>query len=283
VSSEPDFLKTFTVEFWVKPEGLVTNAVMVERVCNYGPSTLSNSTSVIRTNFRVGVDEEGRAYGEYEGSTPNSGRVRVTAPNVLSADKWTHLAFAFNGVSASLYEDGEVAPVATVLNAGLIPANGIMGIQQEYYTSVIPYGYLTLPCMTVFGANALNGAAIALDETTTWNDFGSYFKGWIDEVRIWDGARNPTDIHADYRKRYSMDDIKTMRSNDEKSGIFDQWAAGARRSPPRTPRRTSFICCSPAARRRIRARSSRASWRNSARRSHPAAHAMPKPGRPRAC
>ena len=230
VSTEPDLLKTFTVELWVKPDGVVSNAVLVERVCNYGPSTLSNNTSVIRANFRLGVDETGHAYGEYEGSTPNSGSVRVTAPNLLSTERWTHLAFAFNGTTASLYEDGEVAPVATAPNAGLIPANGVSGIQQEYYTTVIPYGYVTLPCMTVFGAGALNGSAIALDAQTTWNDFGSFFKGWIDEVRIWDGARTPTEIHENYRARFTMDDIKNMRSNEDKTGIFDQWAAGARRS-----------------------------------------------------
>ena len=230
VSEEPDLLKQFTVELWVKPEGAVTDAVIMERVCNYGPSTYTYSNAVLRANFRIGVDGEGHAYGELEGTTANSGRVRVTAPDPLVAGEWIHLAFTYDGVEAKLFANGDVAPVAMQPGAGLVPANGISGIQQEYYTSVIPYGYLTLPCMTVFGAKALNGAAIALDETTTWDDFGAYFKGWIDEVRIWDGARNPTDIHADYRKRYSMDDIKKMRTNEEQSGIFDQWAAGARRS-----------------------------------------------------
>ena len=230
VSEEPDLLKQFTVELWVKPEGVVTDAVILERVCNYGPSTYIYSNAVLRANFRIGVDEDGHAYGEFEGSTANSGRVRVTAPDPLVADKWIHLAFTYDGAEAKLFTNGDVAPTAVQPGAGLIPANGVSGIQQEYYASVIPYGYLTLPCMTVLGAKAQNGAALALDKTTTWDDFGAYFKGWIDEVRIWDGARNPTDIHADYRKRYSMDDIKKMRSNEEQSGIFDQWVAGARRS-----------------------------------------------------
>ena len=230
VSSEPDFLKTFTVEFWVKPEGEVRNAVLMERICNYGPSTLSNGISVIRANFRLGVDGEGKVYGEFEGSTPNSGRVRATTSNVLPADKWTHLAFSFNGDAASLYENGDVAPVATVLNAGLIPATGVMGVQQEYYSSALTFGYVSLPCMTLFGASALNGNAIRLDKNTSWNDFGSFFRGWIDEVRVWDGARTPTEINANYRKRFTMDDIKEMRSNEDQTGIFDQWASGIRRS-----------------------------------------------------
>ena len=230
VSSEPDLLKTFTVEFWVKPEGEVRNAVLVERICNYGPSTLSNNTAILRTNFRLGIDGEGKAYGEFEGSTPNSGRARATTPNILPADTWTHLAFTFDGSTAALYENGDVAPVATVLNVGLIPANGVMGIQQEYGSPTLDFGYVSLPCMTLFGSSALNGNALLLDENTTWNDFGSFFKGWIDEVRVWDGARTPVEINASYKKRFTLDDIKSLRSNEDQLGVFDQWAAGVRRS-----------------------------------------------------
>ena len=231
VSSEPDLFKQFTVELWVRPDGsAVRNSVLLERVCNYGPSTLSNNTSVLRTNFRLGVDGDGRAYGEFEGSTVDSGHVRVTSPIALEDDEWTHLAFSFNGTDAKFFINGELAPVSAVNGAGLIPANGIYGIQQEYQTPVMEFGYVSLPCATFLGASALNVRAIALDETTTWDDFGSFFKGWIDEVRIWDGARSPQDIHDNYRRRFTMADLKEMRSNEVGSGIFDQWAQGVRRS-----------------------------------------------------
>ena len=230
VTTEPDMLKTFTVECWVKPDGVVSNAVIVERVCNYGASTLSNNTSVIRANFRIGVDGGGRPYGEFEGTTPNSGNARAAALMALEPNTWTHLAFVFDGSMAALYMNGDVAPVATMANVGLIPANGVYGIRQEYYTSVLEYGYLTLPCATVVGADAKNGSALALDEQTTWNDFGSYFKGWVDEIRVWDGARTPAEIHANYMKRLSMADIKSYLSNEEQTGVYDLWVAGARRS-----------------------------------------------------
>ena len=230
VSDEPDMLKTFTVECWVKPDGVVSNAVIVERVCNYGASTLSNNTSVVRANFRIGVDDGGRPYGEFEGTTPNSGSARAAAITALEPNKWTHLAFVFDGSAAALYMNGDVAPVGLMSNVGLIPANGVYGLRQEYYTTVIPYGYLTLPCATVVGADAKNGSALALDEQTTWNDFGSYFKGWVDEIRVWDGARTPAEIHANYMKRLSMADIKSYLSNEEQTGVYDLWVAGARRS-----------------------------------------------------
>ena len=230
VSSEPDMLKTFTVEFWVKPEGDVRNTVLMERVCNYGPSTLSNNTAVLRANFRLGVDGDGNVYGEFEGTTPNSGSVRATSPTALAADDWTHIAFTFDGSVASLYLNGEVAPVATARNVGLIPANGVMGIQQEYYSPTLEFGYVSLPCMTLFGSTALNGNALRLDAETRWSDFGAFFKGWIDEVRVWDGARTPVELHANYRKRFTLEDIKQLRSNEAQTGIFDQWVQGVRRS-----------------------------------------------------
>ena len=230
VSTEPDLLKTFTVEFWTKPDGDVRNTVLMERVCNYGPSTLSNNTAVLRTNFRVGVDGDGNVYGEFEGTTPNSGSVRATAPTALSAEAWTHIAFTFDGSVASLYLNGEVAPVATTRNAGLIPANGVMGIRQEYYSPTLEYGYVSLPCMTLFGATALNGNALRLDAETRWSDFGAFFKGWVDEVRVWDGARTPVEIHDNYRKRFTLEDVKQLRSNEDQTGIFDQWVQGVRRS-----------------------------------------------------
>ena len=228
VSEEPDLLKQFTVECWIKPEGDVRDAVIVERTCNYGPSTLSNNTYVIRANFRIGLDELGRIYGEFEGSTANSGHVRVSAPTQAES-VWTHVAFTFNGNAAYLYLNGDVSPVASATGVGLIPANGVSDIQQEYYASVMRFGYIALPCATVLGAKALNGKAISLSKDTTWDDFGSYYRGWVDEVRIWDGARSATDINAAYRKRFTMDDLKSMRSNSDGSGVFDQWKQGLRR------------------------------------------------------
>ena len=234
-STEPDLFKQFTVECWAKPEGANANAVLIERVCNYGASTLSNNTSILRANFRVGIDGDGKAYGEFQGSTANSGSVRVTSPKALAADEWTHIAFTFDGSTASLYLNGAQNPVAETGNVGLLPANGIYGIQQEYYTPVMQYGYIALPCATLLGADALNSKAISIDKETQWTDFGSFYKGWIDEVRIWDGARTASEIHDSYRKRFTMDDVKEMRSNSIGTGVFDKWFAGCTRAKGNLP------------------------------------------------
>ena len=225
VSSEPDLLKQFTVECWVKPDGAPAGAVIIERVCNYGASTLSNSTAVLRANFRIGVDGDGNVYGEYEGSTADSGAVRVTGPALADA-AWTHIAFTFDGSDAKLYLNDELAPVASASGVGLVPANGVDGIRQDFGTTALPMlGYRALPCVTVLGAKMVGGDSLALNASASWDDFGSYFKGWVDEVRIWDGARTAVQIRDDQAKRYSFDDVKALRE-----AVYAAWKQGATRS-----------------------------------------------------
>ena len=225
VSSEPDLLKQFTVECWVKPDGAPADAVIIERVCNYGASTLSNNTSALRANFRLGVDGAGNMYGEYEGSTVDSGTVRVTGP-ALAAGVWAHIAFTFDGSNAKLYLNDELTPVASASGVGLIPANGVDGIRQDFGTTALPMeGYRALPCVTVLGARLVGAGSLSLDDTASWGDFGSYFKGWVDEVRIWDGARTAVQVNADYAKRYTFDDVKALRE-----AVYAAWNRGATRS-----------------------------------------------------
>ena len=225
IGTEPDLLKQFTVECWVYPEEAQADRVIIERVCVYGASTLSNNQTYVRANFRIGIDAEGRAYGEYEGSTVDSGCIHLTGQK-LPAGKWTHLAFTYNGYTAALYMNGEMAPVASINGAGLIPANGIDGILQESGTSVLPYtGYRALPCANIVGARALTPAAVNVTPETTWEAFGSFYKGWIDEVRVWDGARTPTQIHDDYLKRYSFEQVSAQRDT-----VYKAWRNGATRA-----------------------------------------------------
>lgn len=230
VTTEPDLLRQFTVECWVKPEGAVTDAVILERVCNYGASTLSNATSKLRANFRIGVDAAGCVYGEYEGSTESSATVRATG-GVLEADKWSHIAFTFNGSVAALYVNGSSAPVASATGVGVLPANGIDGILQESGASVTPFvGYRALPCSFVLGAKMRSANAIDLGASSNWGDFGSYFKGWIDEVRVWDGARTSSELSSDYQKRYTFDEVAALRET-----VYKAWLNGATRNAGNLP------------------------------------------------
>jgi hypothetical protein len=117
----------------------------------------------------------------------------------------------------------------------VIPANGIAALRQEVgdEEAVAKYGYLTQPCAFIVGAKALSATSLSLTPATSWGGFGSFYKGYVDEIRVWDGARSGTDIAATYKQRFSLQDVKEMRAKDDngsKSGIYYEWLAGARRN-----------------------------------------------------
>ena len=226
LSMSYDLLRQFTVETWVRPEKLGVEQMILERVANYGPSTLSNNTPVIRANFRLGITADDKYFAEFEGNTADSSVQRLIG-TLASTNDWTHLACTFDGSTFALYVNDEEAPVAKSENISVVPANGIVIIRQEAgsKTPVQNAGYSAAPCAFIIGARAVTGDAIALSKDTTWDAFGDYFTGWIDEVRVWDGARTGAEIAADCQKRYSFADVKNLRQT-----IYQSWAAGGTRN-----------------------------------------------------
>ena len=230
ISTCYDMLRQFTVEAWVKPEdvrsvcGDYEDQVILERVSNYGPSTLSNDVPLIRANFRIGITADRHFYAEYDGSAADSGTARLVGPAVTT--NWTHLAFTYDGSTVALYVNDESVPVVKAENVSLIPANGIVIMKQEAGSlPVLAKGYTAVPCALIIGARAVTGDAIALSKYTTWDAYSGYYTGWIDEVRIWDGARTGAEIAADYRHRYSFGDVKSQRQT-----VYDSWLDGATRN-----------------------------------------------------
>ena len=221
-----DLLRQFTVEAWVRPEKLGVEQVILERVANYGPSTLSNDTPVIRANFRLGITADDKFFAEFEGNTIDSNPQRLIG-TLVSTNEWTHLACSFDGSTFAMYVNDEDQPVVKSENVSLIPANGIVIIRQEAgaATPVQSMGYSAAPCAFVIGARAVTGDAITLSENTGWEAFDDYYTGWIDEVRVWDGARTGAEIAADWQKRYSFADVKSLRQT-----VYQRWVAGATRN-----------------------------------------------------
>ena len=229
-SYEYDMLKQFTVEAWICPEDVSREQVILERVAYYDASTLSNNVAAIRRNFRIGIelDADGQAhlYGEFQGRTVDSGVAHVALKQVLVEGKWVHVALSFDGSTLALYLDDEDTPSAHADGVTVIPANGVnIRLQEAGYTSTrLEHGYSTVPCAMLVGAEALDVGALSASDKTTWNSFGSFFKGYVDEVRIWDGARSGVNIRNDVSRRYSLADVKAHRD-----AIFNEWVDGARR------------------------------------------------------
>ena len=220
-SVDYDLLRQFTVEAWVKAEDPEApgDHIILERVSDYSASSLSNDTRIVRANFRLGI-RDGKFFGEFDGSTANSQVSTLVGP--LATTNWTHLALTFNGSTFALHVNGDPTPYARIEGVQLIPANGIMILRQEaapvFSFNINPRfpvsesGYDVMPTAFILGAKALNGTAIDLAKKPTWDDYGAFFKGWVSEVRVWDGARSASEISGFYKNTMTFDEMRSNRS-----------------------------------------------------------------------
>ena len=134
----------------------------------------------------------------------------------VQTNEWTHVAMSYNGKSLVLYVNGSAKATAPTR---LIPANGVTAIIQDptYTNSFTQASYEAVPGALFIGGRpeiAANGGYDAFD-TATINygamNNGEWFKGYIDEVRVWDGARTETEIAQWYNRHMTMDDAATNR------------------------------------------------------------------------
>ncbi len=224
-----DTFRQFTVEAWIKPEVLDREQVILERAAMYGATTMSNNMARVRANFRLGITAEGKLYGLFDtnDAVPSGEGASKIVGLKLTTD-WTHVALKFDGAALRLYMNGKMVgePVLT----SQIPANGLTVFNEEAvpgsaYFPVVKNGYTSVPCAMVLGAQALTGNAIEISKDTKWTDYGSFYQGYIDEVRVWDGARKDADLWHDYAKRYLFSDVADLRD-----AVYTAWVAGATRN-----------------------------------------------------
>ncbi len=219
VVNAADLLLQFTVEAWVRPEDPSTAQTIIDRVSYYPMSNNLKDEGVFRSNFRLGIDSEGRYYGLFDnddavesGSGQTISSQIVTGP-AAQADTWAHLALTFDGKLLSLYVNGEVQAVAAT---SLIPANGVGSVLQDPLVSIGDLLYTVRPSSFLIGARPVKyNAATAMRPLQAAvvqpEDLREYFKGYVDEVRVWDGACSSAEIAANYRVRQTFDTVATNR------------------------------------------------------------------------
>ena len=215
-----DLFKQFTVEAWAKPETLAAghDQCIVSRSVLYGGWDIENANTVVRCNFALGIDADGCIYAGFDDST--DGSVRATGSK-LDDGEWTHLAATYDGERITLYVNG--IPVKRDATAK-IPANGLISlIQDPQYDGGFPYiNYRTEPGAVAVGGRATGPAAFAYNLTAkaaSWNEVADdFFGGWVDEVRVWDGARTDAQILAEYKTRFDADKAKELRD-----GIYQEY------------------------------------------------------------
>ena len=216
-----DFFKQFTAEAWIRPEK-IGEQVILDRCSLYGYDAINKEEAAIRTNFRIGLTEAGRVYGMFDN---DDAKVSVRADSescqtvigpVVPTNEWAHVALTYDGKRLVLYVNGSAKTSAPT---HLIPANGVNVIVQDptYTNAFTQTAYEAVPGAFFIGGRPLPanaGGANAFDTATiTYASMNQdeWFKGYIDEVRIWDGARTETEIADAYRKHMTMADAATNR------------------------------------------------------------------------
>ena len=230
-----DFLTQFTVECWVRPEKAGAEQTIVDRSVYYPGSNIGNDSGAIRANFRIGVDADGRVYGMFDNNDAvESGLNRPVSCQYVSGrelplNDWTHVAVTFDGSVLTLYVNGSLESSATT---ALRPANGVTQERQAMgSTNLFAGAYTAMPAALFVGARPVKATketgSLALEPVTAGDVastaaayalYRDFFKGYVDEVRIWDGARTADDIASAYQTRIGYDEAVANREK-----VFQAW------------------------------------------------------------
>lgn len=200
-------LRSWTVELWVRSEQPVSPSyqrqIIIERPVQLWATDPMPNPQLVRRTFRIGLEPEGYPFVEYNDAGNDLLTETANAPSyILQPDQWYHLAATMDGAGKklTLYVNGIKAAQD---QTSLIPCTGIIDGN--------PPLALSAPVVVGAGDNNPNGVVYG---TGSNPDLFNHFKGWVDEVRVWDGARTQVEIQATQQSRFTMDDVMgTMTNN----------------------------------------------------------------------
>ena len=252
----------YTVECWAKPDattvGLDRLQTLVERAVGNGAAGPADE-KYLRKNFLIGL-KDGRWYTKFDSPGVDMNQPVEINDGPQATTNWTHVAATYDGTALRLYVDGVcsvtkptsiqpehgVAAASYDINNGkLAPTGTTESVTLEEWTADGDSPMISI----LVGASAatMNGVCfdmawmlrsqalyegypyfMALDFATTINDYTAFYRGYIDEVRIWDGARSAKAILDDYTARVRYDSAKAEENRQQ---VFNVWANGGSRTP----------------------------------------------------
>lgn len=215
-------LTEFTVEAWVKPVNPASGTlqVVIERPVWIPDGNVMSFPEGIRRNFRLAIDADGCPLVSYTGAGFDGLEYQdVIAKSIhpMEADRWQHLAGVYDATQKQLflYVNGEMR--ASIASAER-PANG-WSTPDPLYLDVNP-GF-TFDAPLVVGAadrnpaGRVNGQPVWVGSQAGTNftapDLHSFLEGWVDEVRIWNGAKTRTEVQRDMSRQLRMADVATYQ------------------------------------------------------------------------
>jgi len=209
--------RSFTVELWARPEVLGTQQVILERSVPYRASDLSDTTlSRDRKTFQIGIEADGRIYAKFDNAGSeehDSHTATVRAYGGLAVPgEWMHIAARMDGASGQfdILVNGELRET---VDTAMLPANGVVVIDQDPANGALYV--VNYPGTICIGASDINPQLSILSPMQSWASFELFYRGYVDEVRIWDGARALNEIYDDMYARYNRADLENNRETVE--------------------------------------------------------------------
>ncbi len=215
-------LRSWTIEAWVCPENPASGKrqVILERPCIWSEGDTTPAYEYVRRTFRLGLEPNGSPFVEYN----NGGKDFITecasAPEgaALEAGKWSHLAASFDGykMKLKLYVDGRL--VATKSTSAIpytgFTVSGSASLNGNYslplFSPLVLGASDSNPSGHVDGGNLyINGDVYTLAGGQP--ALADFYKGWIDEVRVWTGVRPGSEDADDRVSKWGWRTIKEDR------------------------------------------------------------------------
>ena len=248
-------LLQYTVECWVMPEagadGTVADSTVIERAVYVNPSHCADQ-QYVRCNFRIAI-KDGKWYTMFDANgTMKASKVEVLGTVDAKPGEWTYVAATYDTKQLTLYVNGEIdnsvvnslkpayGSSAVVLfpgdgwtssTNGTVegdieaskgePHNYWFDLEYELHAFLIGASFTTAADGSPHSSqlNVLNGAG--------WDGrYKDFFRGYVDEIRVWDGAQDAGTIASNfaYRVRFTREDALANRS-----AFYSQWSTGRRR------------------------------------------------------
>ncbi len=256
----PTALQTFTLECWVNPD----EEQVDWREYSYTPDSSSTAVTVqevvlldrpwrfneaaatpgdLRHNFRLTLQKPATGSGYLPsanftgaGTTfETSATVPQVSPTVVASEpikagEWTHLAVTYDGEKLALYVNG-------VENSSkackLIPATGVISLHNTPLDDIERFTFRSAPIILGAGPNDAGWFAELGDpddESTIEDTYTGRYKGFLDEVRIWNGARTSTQIADNRSRTFTLAELLAFRVS-----VFNARRSGQGYFQPNTP------------------------------------------------
>ena len=236
----------YTVECWVRPEDVstVTTNTVIERAI-WSSYSAAGDEELLRKNFQLGI-RNGRWYTKFDANgTLKDSVVELQSEVEAKAGEWTHLAATYDGAVLRLYVNGTEVIKEGVSGRGLTPEYGASAVivrpgedlaltngqyagredkfwkDSEYPLHAVIIGASAKSQADFGGPTKISKNHLDVMNGRGWSCYKDFFKGYVDEVRVWDGARTPDKIKEDMTRRYTATDAKANRD-----AVYAEWSKG---------------------------------------------------------